>query len=190
MLALFLIKGGVVSRFVPADKADSSFGLIVQVIDSTPIDWIHWLYILLPVVAIVIFAKQVKARRPLLYPVLGVIFTIYVSLDSVYQPEVMNAKSDKPIAEDIRARVPEGPLYSYISTEMMRFFTVNFYLDNRVLQFESENPREGYLLIGPHDYESFAKRHTNYEFEEVYRSVKKSCDTKAPVVMYRFRMKN
>ncbi len=190
MLALFLIKGGVVSRFVPADKADSSFGLIVQVIDSTPIDWIHWLYILLPVVAIVIFAKQVKARRPLLYPVLGVIFTIYVSLDSVYQPEVMNAKSDKPIAEDIRARVPEGPLYSYISTEMMRFFTVNFYLDNRVLQFESENPSEGYLLIGPHDYESFAKRHTNYEFEEVYRSVKKSCDTKAPVVMYRFRMKN
>ncbi len=190
MFAFFLIKGGVVSRFIPADKAESSFGLIVQTIDSTPIDWIHWLYIVLPVVAIVVFVKRQKARRPLLYPVLGIIFTIYISLDSVYQPEVMNAKSDKPIAEAIRDKVPDGPLYSYISTEMMRYFTVNFYLDNRVLQFEVENPREGYLLIGPHEYESFAKRHTNYEFEEVYRSVKKSCDTKAPIVMYRFWMKN
>lgn len=190
MLALFLIKGGVVSRFIPADKADSSFGLIVQTVSSTPIDGMHWVYIALPIVAIAVFIKYVRSRRQLLYPVLGVIFTIYISLDSVYQPEVMNAKSDKPIAEAIRTHVPEGYLYSYISTEMMRYFTVNFYLDNRVLQFETENPREGYLLIGPHEYESFAKRHTNYVFEEVYRSMKKSCDTKAPIVMYRFWMKN
>ena len=103
------------------------------------------------------FVKYVREKRALLYPVLGLVFTIYISLDSVYQPEVMNAKSDKPIAEDIRAQVPEGNLYSYISIDMMRYFTVNFYLDNRVLQFENEQPREGYLLIGPNDYESFVK---------------------------------
>ena len=190
MLAFFLIKGEVVSRFIPADKAGSSFGLIVDIIESTPIDWLHWVYIVLPVIAIAVFVSRMKAGRPLLHPVLGLILTIYVSLDSVYQPEVMNAKSDKPIAEDIRARVPEGKLYSYISADMMRFFTVNFYLNNRVLQFEPENPREGYLLIGPHDYESFARHHVNYTFEEVYRSAKKSCDTKAPIVMYKFKMKN
>ncbi len=190
MLAFFLIKGGVVSKFIPADKAESSFGLIVHIMETTPIDWIHWVYIVLPVVAIFIFVKYVREKRALLYPVLGLVFTIYISLDSVYQPEVMNAKSDKPIAEAIRAQVPEGNLYSYISIDMMRYFTVNFYLGNRVLQFENEQPREGYLLIGPNDYESFVKRHTNYEFEEVYRSVKKSCDTKQPIVMYRFRMKH
>lgn len=190
MLAFFLIKGGGVSRFIPADKAESSFALIVDIIESTPIDWMHWLYIVLPFVAIIVFLRRMKAGRPLLYPILGIIFTIYISLDSVYQPEVMNAKSDKPIAEAIRAQVPEGNLYSYISTDMMRFFTVNFYLNNRVLQFELENPREGYLLISPHDYDAFAKRHVNYTFEEVYRSVKKSCDTKAPIVMYKFKMKN
>ena len=191
MLAFFLIKGGVVSRFIPADRAESSFGLIVNIIETTPIDWIHWVYIVLPLAAIVVFAKHVRAGRPLLYPVLGLVITIYVSLDAVYQPEVMNAKSDKPIAEAISRQIPaDAPLYGYISTDMMRYFTVNFYLNNRVLQFENENPREGYLLIGPSDYDAFARRHTNYTFEEVYRSVKKSCDTKEPVVMYRFRMKN
>ena len=95
MLAFFLIKGGVVSRFIPADRAESSFGLIVNIIETTPIDWIHWVYIVLPLAAIVVFAKHARAGRPLLYPVLGLVITIYVSLDAVYQPEVMNAKSDK-----------------------------------------------------------------------------------------------
>lgn len=189
MLAFFLIKGGVVSSLIPADKAESSFGLIVQIMETTPIDWIHWIYIILPLIAIVFFVKRMKAKQSLLYPIFGLIFTIYISLDSVYQPEVMNAKSDKPIAEEIRTRVPEGNLYSYISSDMMRFFTVNFYLNNRILQFELENPSEGYLLIGPHDFESFSSQHPNYVFEEVYRSVKKSCDTKAPIVMYKFSLR-
>lgn len=189
IIAFFLIKGGIVSNMLTPSLSNSSFGQIINIIETTPIDTIHWLYILLPLIATCIFIRSVRNKRPILYPVMGIIFTIYMSLDGVILPEVLNAKSDKPIAEAIQEKVPEGNIYGYISSDMMRFFTVNFYLGNRVLQFEIEKPEKGYLLIGPHDYEPFAQRYSDYQFEEVYRSEKKSCDTKAPIIMYRFEKK-
>lgn len=187
IVAFFLIKSGTLSEIIPAD---THFGLILQTVASTPIDWLHWGYIVLPLIAIVIFFRKKKTGKQLLYPVFGLIFCIYISLDSVYLPEIMNAKSDKPIAEKIQTIVPKGNIYAYISTNMMRFFTINFYLNNRVLLFETEHPESGYLLIGPHDYERFIKAYPNYSFEEIFRSTQKSCDTKAPVVMYKFHIKN
>ena len=55
-----------------------------------------------------------------------------MSLDGVYQPAVLNVKSDKDLAKDIREIVPEGKIYSYISVEMLRFYVVNFYNNDRV----------------------------------------------------------
>ncbi len=189
IIAFFLIKGGFVSNKLTPSLSNSSFGQIINIIETTPIDAIHWLYTLLPLIATCVFIRCVRKRHPILYPVMGIIFTIYISLDGVILPEILNAKSDKPIAEAIQEKVPEGNIYGYISSDMMRFFTINFYLGNRVLQFEIEKPKNGYLLIGAHDYEPFAQRHSDYQFEEVYRSEKKSCDTKAPVFMYRFEKK-
>lgn len=188
--AFFLLKSGVASSLLPQDTG-KGVGQILNLIETTPIDWIHWVYISLPIIAVIIFLRRLgkdrKGSGSVLYPLFGVIFTIYVSLDSVFLPEVLNAKSDKPVAEDIRVRVGDAPLYSYINVDMMRYFTINFYLHNRIKRFEVEHPQEGYLLIGPQDEEVFRTSFPGYQLQEVYRSEKKSCDTKAPIVMYKFK---
>lgn len=94
-----------------------------------------------------------------------------MSLDGVYQPAVLNVKSDKDLAKDIREIVPEGKIYSYISVEMLRFYVVNFYNNDRVALFERDMPQEGYLLVGANDFNGFKPRYENeYTFNEVYRS--------------------
>lgn len=188
--AFFLLKSGVASSLLPQDKTKGA-GQIIGIIESTPIDWIHWIYISLPILAVIVFVRRLgddrRGVRSVLYPLFGIIFTLYVSLDSVFLPEVLNAKSDKPIAEAVGMRAGNAPLYSYITADMMRYFTVNFYLHNRIQRFEVEHPQEGYLLVGPQDEESFRSSYPGYQLQEVYRSEKKSCDTKAIIVMYKFK---
>ena len=113
-----------------------------------------------------------------------------MSLDGVYQPAVLNVKSDKDLAKDIREIVPEGKIYSYISVEMLRFYVVNFYNNDRVALFERDMPQEGYLLVGANDFNGFKSRYENeYTFNEVYRSKKRGCDIHDTIYLYHFAKK-
>ena len=85
--------------------------------------------------------------------------------------------------------VPEGPMYSFIKADMMRYFTINFYAGNRILLFETEQPEEGYLLIGKKDAAWYLPEQSEYDFEQVYVSDKRSCDTRDVVCMYQFKKK-
>lgn len=117
-------------------------------------------------------------------------FAIFVALDGAYQPAVLNAKSDRTMASEIGAIVPSGDIYSFVSADMMRFFVINFYEGNRVKDFEKENPRNGYLLVGENDFEEFLPKHeADYDFTEVYRSRKRGCDVRQIVTLYRFNRK-
>ena len=117
-------------------------------------------------------------------------FAIFVALDGAYQPAVLNAKSDCTMASEIGAIVPSGDIYSFVSADMMRFFVINFYEGNRVKDFEKENPRNGYLLVGENDFEEFLPKHeADYDFTEVYRSRKRGCDVRQIVTLYRFNRK-
>ena len=85
-------------------------------------------------------------------------FALFMSLDGVYQPAVLNVKSDKGLAEEVRKIVPEGKIYSYVSVDMLRFYVVNFYNNDRVALFERDMPQEGYLLVGANDFNGFNPR--------------------------------
>lgn len=154
---------------------------------------VGWLLVLLPLVAAVYWFWGVRrsvSPRTLFYRSLLVAVALFVSLDGVYQPAVLNVKSDRKMAGEVMAFVPDGPLYSYVDTEMMRFFVINFYSGNRVLLFEEEQPSEGYVLVGEKDAEVFLPRHeAEYRFEPVYVSSRRACDVRQIVTLYRFRRK-
>ena len=59
------------------------------------------------------FVEESVSRLSLPYSVIGVIFTVFLGLDGLFQPAVLNVKSDKPVAERIEGIVPEGKIYSY-----------------------------------------------------------------------------
>lgn len=164
----------------------------LHALESMPLGIDSIVLILLPfIVAIYLFVGPLKKKdyRAMTYTLIASVFAIFLALDGVLQPAVLNVKSDKRLAEKVKEYVPGGNLYSYIKVDMMRFFTINFYCGNRVLLFESEKPKEGYLLIGKKDAANYLPQQSSYSFEQVYESDKRSCDTRDNVRLYHFKKK-
>lgn len=165
----------------------------LHALESMPMGIGGIVLILLPLIlAIYLFVGPLKKKdfRAMTYTVVAAVFSIFLALDGVLQPSILNVKSDKRLAKDVMEFVPEGNLYSYIKADMMRYFTINFYCGNRVLLFESEKPEEGYLLIGKKDADNYLPQQSLYRFEQVYESDKRSCDTRDRVRLYRFKKNN
>ena len=78
-------------------------------------------------------------------------FILFVALDGVFQPVVLNVKSNKPSAEKIAQLAPEGYVYSYITNTVMANrmhpFTLNFYLGNRIVPFVDLTSEGRFSLI-------------------------------------------
>ena len=119
------------------------------------------------------------------------VFSIFLSLDGLYQPLVLNTKSDKPQAEIVRKYVPEGRVYSYRTHvnpgNLLHPFTINYYLGDRVVPFIEFMPNEGYLLVGDNDIESFYERYPNYRVTEVVDFNHRSCDDRRMLHFYHFQ---
>ena len=61
---------------------------------------------------------------------------------------------------------PDGPIYAHVSTDMLRFFTADFYTADRVRPFELDNPESGVMLIGVEDGRKWLPEHADrYEFQ-------------------------
>lgn len=147
-----------------------------------------WFLIALPVIASVCTLRMVVKRvdtRSLLYGIAGCMLCMFVVLDGVYQPIVLSVKSDKHLAEQVKALIPEGPVYSYSS---MSFYCTNFYLDDRMRHIEVEQPAEGYLLVPEKDEQKMLEELSKtYQLEKVFRTEKRSCDMRNEICMYQFK---
>ena len=121
----------------------------------------------------------------------AVVFTVFLSLDGLFTPTVLNVKSDKPVADRIAEIVPQGQIYSYDVNEVkgnpMRKFTVNFYLGDRIVPFDVYMPTDGYLAANPEEVEAFVKENTDYQLNEMFDSGHRSCDDRKVLHLYQFR---
>lgn len=146
--------------------------------------------IALPVIAGFIFIRlRKRGGSAQVYSMLGIIFAIFLSLDGFYQPAVLNIKSDKPVALKINDIVGDGRIYSYRdepkSNDMMRSFTINFYLNDRVVPFDAVNPESGYVISGNNDIDVFKQTYPDYQVTEVADFNHKSCDDKKMLHLYK-----
>lgn len=142
-----------------------------------------------------IYSRKKDNRNPI-YGILVVTLALYLSLDGVYQPTVLNIKSKKTLTEEIDRIAPEskGKLYEFISEgvfsagDPIHFFEINFYLGNRIGNFYKTRPDEGFLLVFDYDalqyFPEFAKE--GYKFEPVYKSSDLS-DIHNAYEVYRFK---
>lgn len=114
------------------------------------------------------------------------VMAIYVCLYGLVLPAIQNVKSDRPLADEIRRTLPVDQLYSYVEEPMMHFFGTNFYLGDRIRQFEKSSPRKGYLMIADRDRNAFFARHWDYEFTEVNRTRHPATELKQVIYFYKF----
>lgn len=130
------------------------------------------------------------ARRCFVWACGATIF-IYWSFSSVYQPGVLNAKSDYPVALEIETAYRSEPhLYSLVNDSMLRYYTLNFYLGDRLRRFEAELPDKGHLIVGRYDADKllapYAGSYT-FSLDKVFDG--KGCDVRQPIDVYSFTKK-
>lgn len=185
LFAAFLsVKAGLVPDSIFHGKHAAENISYLQALGAIHSPWAWLVVIALPLGSILWWMKK---ERNLLWIM---ILLIFLSLDSVFQPAILNAKSDLPIARRIEKIVPQGSIDSYVGIDMLHFFTINFYAGNRIRVFNDKTASRGYLLIGEKDAETFLPLHEgNFRFMLCYESNKRSCDTKQIVRLYRYERK-
>lgn len=150
--------------------------------------------IIMPLVVAVLYIK-IRKKAKIAYAGAALTIALFFALDGVYQPAVLNVKSNKPVVEKILEVVPEGTMYSYITNtdigNRLHHFTINFYMGNRVVPFVDFAPEEGYVLVGKKEYDSFMQNYGgSYCIEKVEEIGEfKSNDTRDITSLYRFSKK-
>ena len=138
----------------------------------------------------VFFIFKMLLKKELVYfitAILGTLVGIYMFLDSSLQPAVLNTKADKYLAPVIEKKFGTDKLYSYIPINMLHFFSLNFYLGDKIQQFEKANPKSGILMIPKSNAEKFIDRYPWYSFKKVWE-VNKVVEWHGPVEFYRFHL--
>lgn len=124
--------------------------------------WWQWILVMLPAVVAALWIFGSDRRCGPLESIgwsAALVIAIYVSVDGVYQPAVLNTKSQKDVAATIAAEFPpeKGALYEFIEAgetakgDPVHYFELNFYLGDRVSSFVKQQPAEGYLIAGDED---------------------------------------
>ena len=161
--------------------------LMADALANEPICLIRWLVVLVPLAMMI--ACLVWRRRMALSPLhtVAAALAIYLALDNTIQPLVLNTKSERPESAEIARIVPEGPIYSYCSVEMMRYFVMNFYVGNRIQPYclsprelaisaavvldndqQKTRPREGYIIVNNGDVEELQTLRPELSLTPVY----------------------
>lgn len=193
-LAFFVVRMGWLPDSIWGNGRHAAENIaFVQALETTPLSVAGWLIVLLPLLAGVCLLWAVAGKadtRSLLYGVAGMMMTVFVSLDGVYQPTVLSVKSDKRLAACFNQYVPEGPVYSY-TDRLIRFYGANYYLNDRMRNFALEHPEgQGVVVLAVRDQERFMKEFSGtYQLEELYQTPYRSCDLRSQVLIYKFQKK-
>lgn len=189
-LAFVVVRLNLIPETLFAGKHAAQNIAMLTALRTVPIGWCEALLFVLPPVAAVGFFVYRKREKGILYAPIACIFAIFLSLDGLYQPLVLNTKSDKPMAEQIARYVPDGLVYSYrkdvVAGNPLHPFTINYYLGDRVVPFTAFMPESGYLIVGDNDIEAFRVRYPQYRVTEVIDFNHRSCDDRRMLHFYQF----
>ena len=131
-------------------------------------------------------ALKKKETSQMMKYTLVMIIAIFITLDSTLQPAVLNTKADKHLAPVIEKKFDTSKLYSYMSVEMMHFFSLNFYLGDKIQQFDKVLPQDGVLMIPEEDMPDFKEKFgKDYTFQKVWE-VRRLVEWHHPVGFYQF----
>ena len=188
VIATLVIRaGGIPDTIFHGKHAADNIAMLHAIGDSTHGILFYVCYMFLIIGAYHIFkALKKKETSQMMRYTLVMIIAIFITLDSTLQPAVLNTKADKHLAPVIEKKFDTSKLYSYMSVEMMHFFSLNFYLGDKIQQFDKVLPQDGVLMIPESDVPDFKEKFgRDYTFQKVWE-VKKLVEWHHPVGFYRF----
>ena len=190
-VAFVVLKTGVVPDTLFHGKHAADNIAMLHALESISVSPLHLLFALLPaavgVATIMTLLKKDDAlRNRVVWLSLSVVVALFLALDSTFQPAVLNTKADKPLVPQIEQRFDMTKMYSYMSSPMLHFFSLNFYLGDRIQQFEKVKPKDGVLMIPEDDVEEFKKTvGRGYCLQRVWQ-IRRAVEEKHEVGFYKF----
>ena len=188
VIATLVIRaGGIPDTIFHGKHAADNIAMLHAIGESTHGILFYVCYMFLIIGAYHIFkALKKKETSQMMKYTLVMIIAIFITLDSTLQPAVLNTKADKHLAPVIEKKFDTSKLYSYMSVDMLHFFSLNFYLGDKIQQFDKVLPQDGVLMIPeehmPDFLEKFGK---DYTFQKVWE-VRKTVEWHNKVGFYRF----
>lgn len=190
-VAFVVLKTGVVPDTLFHGKHAADNIAMLHALESISLSPSHLLFALLPAVVgvatiMTLLKKDDTIRNRVVWLSLSVVVALFLALDSTFQPAVINTKADKPLAPQIEQRFDMTKMYSYMSSPMLHFFSLNFYLGDRIQQFEKVKPEDGVLMIPEDDVEEFKKTvGRGYCLQRVWQ-IRRAVEEKHEVGFYKF----
>mgnify|MGYP001776378590 FL=1 len=188
LIILLLVKSGVGDHYRAILPDDLGYYMTALAESWNIVSIISGIFIVFLIYDIYKSKRYLTYNNRYVYSVVALFFGIQLMLDASTLPVILNAKSMKPFADKVVAEVPEGKIYSYVSVPMLHFFIINFYTQDRVVEFEKENPEAGYLLVGERDFQYIQEKYgREYTFTPTLRSDRKGNDVKDFVLLLDFQ---
>lgn len=190
-VAFVVLKTGVVPDTLFHGKHAADNIAMLHALESISVSPSHLLFALLPAAVgvatiMTLLKKDDTFRNRVVWLSLSVVVALFLALDSTFQPAVLNTKADKPLAPQIEQRFDMTKMYSYMSSPMLHFFSLNFYLGDRIQQFEKVKPKDGVLMIPEDDVEEFKKTvGRGYSLQRVWQ-IRRAVEEKHEVGFYKF----
>lgn len=185
--AIIVIKLGVIPETIFSGKRAAENVAFLHGLENIELSFVNIAMFLSLILVIVL---SIKNQRGCFHSGIMAIFTIltlYWNFSAYLQPAVLNTKSDYPVAQLIKEIVPEGEVYSFIDDDYLRFYTINFYIGDRVKLFDKELPEKGVLIVGEKDMDLLIEKYEDkYEFASIFRSDRRSCDRRQPIILLQF----
>ena len=188
VIATLVIRaGGIPDTIFHGKHAADNIAMLHAIGESTHGILFYVCYMFLIIGAYHIFkALKKKETSQMLKYTLVMIIAIFITLDSTLQPAVLNTKADKHLAPVIEKKFDTSKLYSYMSVDMLHFFSLNFYLGDKIQQFDKVLPQDGVLMIPEEDMPDFKEKFgKDYTFQKVWE-VKRLVEWRHPVGFYQF----
>ncbi len=186
-----VLKTGVVPDTLFHGKHAADNIAMLHALESISVSPSHLLFALLPAAVgvatiMTLLKKDDNLRNRAVWLSLSVVVALFLALDSTFQPAVLNTKADKPLVPQIEQRFDMTKMYSYMSSPMLHFFSLNFYLGDRIQQFEKVKPEDGVLMIPEDDVEEFKKTvGRGYCLQRVWQ-IRRAVEEKHEVGFYKF----
>ena len=190
-VAFVVLKTGVVPDTLFHGKHAADNIAMLHALESISVSPSHLLFALLPAAVgvatiMTLLKKDDTLRNRVVWLSLSVVVALFLAFDSTFQPAVLNTKADKPLTPQIEQRFDMTKMYSYMSSPMLHFFSLNFYLGDRIQQFEKVKPEDGVLMIPEDDVEEFKKTvGRGYCLQRVWQ-IRRAVEEKHEVGFYKF----
>lgn len=202
---LITLRTGVIPDTIFHGRHTADNIAMLHALAYAPLSGLDIFYIVLAVVGSAIGLMTLMRRsigavteRPVLSSIVLTLL-LFMSIDGYYKPAVMQTKSLKPFAERIGNIAKNEPLYAFTGhsvqgEDVLRFYGVDFYLNDRIRQFDHDLPKSGMVMVPASKvkllkdyYMVNAPSSHNYNFTEVYRSAKRETEFKDTVYVFRFK---